>query len=146
VAKPDERPLIYFLCVGNAMRSQMAEAFLRHHAADRFRVASAGTNPAGAVFPEVIAVMREKGIRLDGARSKPIAADLIQEAERIIDLGGRAAAIIPAALAHKLEEWDVADPYGSPTKTLRGTRDEIERRVRALVEAMASPETHSSEA
>lgn len=128
-------PLVYFLCIGNAMRSQMAEAFLRHHAPVRFRVASAGTHPASRVFPEVIAAMQERGIRLDGHTTKPIDPALVEEAARIVDLGGRAAPLIPRAHAAKLERWEIADPYGAPATTLRETRDEIERRVKGLVEA-----------
>lgn len=66
-----DRPIVLFLCTGNSARSQMAEAFLRHLAPNRFEVHSAGLEPCG-IHPLTIQVMREVGISLDGQRSKPL--------------------------------------------------------------------------
>lgn len=129
-----ERPLIYFICHGNAMRSQMAEAFLRHHAGDRFEAASAGTSPAGSVFPEVIEVMEELQIFLDGHTSDPIAPALVAKAAVIVDMSGRARERIPKAYREKFVHWPVEDPVGAGHPLLRRVRDEIGERVRRLVD------------
>lgn len=129
-----ERPLIYFLCVGNAMRSQMAEAFLRHHAGDRFDAASAGTHPFGSVMPEVVEVMRERGIDLSAHTSDPIDPDIVSCCARVVDLGGRGRDRVPSAFAHLYEHWQVADPYRGGMEGLRKTRDLIERRVLRFIE------------
>lgn len=116
------------------MRSQMAEAFLRHHAGSRFEAASAGTNPAGSVFPEVVDVMTELRIDLDGHRSKGLDPKLVERAALIVDMSGRARDRIPSAYRQKLVEWDVKDPIGAGTPELRRTRDEIAERVKRLVD------------
>jgi arsenate reductase (thioredoxin) len=116
------------------MRSQMAEAFLRHHAGDRFEAASAGTTPAGSVFPEVVEVMRELRIPLDGHTSDPIDPGLVEKAALIVDMTGRAQERIPRAYKDKYVHWPVRDPFGGDENELRRVRDEIAGRVRELVE------------
>ena len=130
---PAERPLVYFWCVGNAMRSQMAEAYFRAFAGDRYDVRSAGTDPLGRVLADVVAVMREEGHDLSTHTSDPIDADLVERAVCIVDLGGRGRTRVPAPLAHKYVAWNVADPYGAAVGDLRSTRDLIRARVRELV-------------
>lgn len=130
----NERPLVYFICYGNAMRSQMAEAFLRHHAGDRFEAASAGTNPAGSVFPEVAEVMQELHIPLDGHTSDPIEPEIVAQAALIVDMSGRARERIPRAYRKKFVHWPVEDPVGAGHPLLRRVRDEIGARVRRLVD------------
>lgn len=132
----NEKPLIYFLCTGNAMRSQMAEAFLRHHAGDRYEVASAGTHPLGIVLPEVIEVMREKGIDLRAHESKAIDPETVACCAQVIDLGGRGRERIPKAYAERYVMWRVDDPYGMGGQGLREVRDEIEARVVRLLEEL----------
>lgn len=131
---PAARPLVYFLCVGNAMRSQMAEGFLKRWAGDRFEVASAGTHPLGRVLSEVDEVMRELDIDLTEHTSNPIEAEVVEKAEIIIDLGGRGRDFIPGAFLEKYRHWNISDPYGAPMGDLRATRDEIGRRVRAFID------------
>lgn len=118
------------------MRSQMAEGFLRHMAGDRFRVASAGTEPMGLVLPEVVKAMQEKGIDVSGHTSDPIDPDIVAESAHLIDLGGRARSHLPKAYADKFRDWNVVDPYGLGETSLRNIRDEIERRVQALIEEL----------
>jgi arsenate reductase (thioredoxin) len=130
------RPLIYFLCVGNAMRSQMAEAFLRHYAGDRYEVASAGTHPLGVVLPEVVEVMREKGFDLSAHRSEPIDPEIVACCLKVIDLGGRGRGRIPRAYAERYVEWRVEDPYGMAQGSLRAIRDEIEARVLRFIQEL----------
>lgn len=130
---PDARPLVYFFCIGNAMRSQMAEAFLRRHAGQRFRVASAGTHPLGYVLPEVVQVMRERDIDVRMHESTDIDPDTVSEATYLIDLGGRVHERIPGPLLTKLTVWRVQDPYGMGLRTLRAVRDQIEGLVKDFV-------------
>lgn len=129
-----KRPLVYFLCVGNAMRSQMAEAFLRHYAGDRFEVASAGTHPLGEVLPEVVEVMRERDIDITHHTSKGIDPEVVGGCVRVIDLGGRGRERIPRAYVDRYEHWRVEDPYSMGQDGLRAVRDEIEARVLRFVE------------
>lgn len=134
-----ERPLVYFLCVGNAMRSQMAEAFLRHHAGGRFEAASAGTHPFGQVMPEVVEVMRERGIDIAHHTSDPIDPDIVSRCVHVIDLGGRGRDRIPSAFADRYAHWRIEDPYGLGMEGLRETRDRIERRVLRFIEEFDRP-------
>ncbi len=130
------RPMIYFLCIGNAMRSQMAEAFLRHHAGDRYEAASAGTHPYGAVMREVQATMVSKGLDLSDHTSDPIEVAHVERAHLIIDLGGRGRDRIPSQFHDKFREWPIVDPYGRGQTDLVQTRDEIERRVLELIKEL----------
>lgn len=134
--RDNSKPVIYFLCVGNAMRSQMAEAFLRYHAGDRYEAISAGTHPYGSVMSDVVRVMADRGISMEGHTSDAIDAESVDRADLIIDMSGRAQQLIPGHHMHKFRFWRVEDPYGLGGQTLVATRDLIERMVVELVEEL----------
>jgi arsenate reductase (thioredoxin) len=101
---------VLFLCAGNRARSQMAEGFLRHFAADRFDVCSAGTEPKG-LSPTTMAVMREVGIDVSGQRSKSIAGFVGQDFDYVITVCDKARAACPTFdRAAQLLHWNITDP------------------------------------
>ena len=131
------RPQVLFVCVHNAGRSQMAAALLQHHAAGRVDVRSAGSAPADEVNPVVRAAMAELGIDLGGARPRVLTADAVNVSDVVVTMGcGDACPVFPG---RRYLDWDLADPAGKALDEVRAIRDDIDRRVRALlVELTAS--------
>jgi arsenate reductase len=129
----DPRPEVLFVCVHNAGRSQMAAAFLSHHAGDRVVVRSAGSAPADEVNPAVVAAMAEVGIdlRAGGAHPKKLDDAAVQASDVVITTGcGDACPIYPGK---RYEDWVLDDPAGQGVDAVRPIRDEIERRIQALI-------------
>ena len=123
---------VIFACVHNAGRSQMAAAFF-NSMADRTKAVavSAGTQPGDRVHPEVLAVMREVGLDLSGATPRRLTADLAEGASLLVTMGcGDDCPVVPGA---RRDDWPLPDPKGQPIGFVRNVRDEIERRVAALV-------------
>jgi arsenate reductase len=125
---------VIFACLHNAGRSQMAAAFFNLMADPAKAVAiSAGTRPAERVHPEVLAVMREIGIDLSSAQPRKFTAELAQGASWLVTMGcGDECPVVPGA---RRDDWPLADPKGQPLDQVRQIRDEIERRVAALMSA-----------
>jgi arsenate reductase (thioredoxin) len=122
-----------FVCKANAGRSQMSAALFERAAGGRHRALSAGSeaDPDGEVHPPVIAVMREIGIDLSGRRPRRLSAALAERADVVVTMGcGDACPSIPGK---RYVEWELDDPKGRPAAEVRGTRDEIARRVERLV-------------
>jgi len=124
---------ILFVCVENAGRSQMAEAFAKVHGKGKVEAISAGTIPAKEVNPDVVQVMREKGVDLSANKPKLIANQMVQEADVIIVMGCSAEGFCPAPLLNKVVDWQIQDPKGKPIERVREIRDEIENRVEKLI-------------
>jgi protein-tyrosine-phosphatase len=125
---------ILFVCVENAGRSQMAEAFAKAYGKGKVETVSAGTMPAKEVSPVVVQVMREKGLDISANRPKLIANQMVQGADTIIVMGCSAEGFCPAPLLNKVIDWGIEDPKGKPIEKVRGIRDEIEKRVRTLLD------------
>ncbi len=124
-------PEVLFVCVHNAGRSQMAAALLDHHAQGRVHVRSAGSTPADEINPSVVEVMTEVGIDLSKEFPKPLTDEAVREADVVITMGcGDACAIYPGK---RYLDWDLPDPAGRPVGEVRPIRDEIDRRVRELL-------------
>lgn len=125
---------VVFACVHNAGRSQMAAAFFNRFAdPSRARAVSAGTQPGERVHPEVIEVMRERGIDLDGATPQRLTAELTQAAQWLITMGcGDQCPVVPGL---RRDDWPLDDPKGQPLDRVRQIRDDAERRVRELLRA-----------
>jgi len=122
-----------FVCLHNAGRSQMSAALFEREADGRHRALSAGTlaDPAGAVHPEVVAVMGELGVDLADRRPQLLTHELAEQADVVVTMGcGDACPYIPGK---RYLDWDLPDPKGRPLDAVRATRDEIAERVRALV-------------
>jgi len=124
---------VLFVCVENVGRSQMAEAFAKAYGKGKLEAQSAGTMPAGEVNPRVAQVMREKGIDLAANKPKLVTNQMVQEADMIIVMGCSASGFCPAPLLPKVVDWGIEDPRGKPIEKVREIRDEIENRVRMLI-------------
>lgn len=123
---------VVFACVHNAGRSQMAAAWFNQIAdPEKARAVSAGTQPAEHVHPEVIEVMKEKGIDLSKAEPKRLTAELARGAAFLVTMGcGENCPYVPGV---PLLDWPLPDPKGQKPDEVRLIRDEVEARVRALV-------------
>ena len=127
---------VLFVCVENAGRSQMAEAFAKTYGKGKVEAISAGTMPVEELNPVVIEAMREKGIDLSTNRPKLITNQMVQEADMIIVMGCSAHGFCPAPLLNKVTDWGIEDPKDKPIEKVRAIRDEIEGRVKKLIEEM----------
>jgi protein-tyrosine-phosphatase len=128
---------ILFVCVENAGRSQMAEAFVKAYGKAKVEASSAGTMPATEVNPGVVQVMREKGVDLSRNRPKLVTSQMVQEADTIVVMGCSAQGFCPAPLLDKVVDWGIEDPKDKPIEKVREIRDEIERRVKKLISEIA---------
>lgn len=127
-----------FVCLHNAGRSQMSEALFRRAAEGHHEARSAGTTPAGQVHPEVIATMDELGIDLSGRQPRKLSREDAEWADVVVTMGcGDECPYIPGK---RYLDWDLPDPRGQSLEAVRQTRDEIDRRVRALVEELDATE------
>jgi arsenate reductase (thioredoxin) len=133
---------ILFVCVENAGRSQMAEAFARRQG---LAAESAGTMPAKHVNPVVVRAMKEKGIGLDSNHPKILTPRMIDEARLVVTMGCSVEELCPrpmlAKMQKKLVDWHLDDPKGKPIEQVREIRDEIERLVAQLAAQRPSPYT-----
>ena len=122
-----------FVCVENAGRSQMAEAFARKHG---LKAVSAGTLPGIHVNLIVVEAMREKGIDLSTAEPKTLTSKMIEEADIVVTMGCSVEEVCPrpmlAQMRKKLVDWHLEDPKGKSIGEVRRIRDEIERKVSEL--------------
>ena len=123
---------VLFVCVGNAGRSQMAEAFFNQAAGGGVRAISAGTKPASSVDPQIVQVMREVGIDISAARPKPLTMEMLDRADRVVTMGCGVEGVCPASFV-QTEDWQLEDPKGKPIEDVRRIRDEIRARVTRLL-------------
>jgi protein-tyrosine-phosphatase len=122
---------VLFVCNHNAGRSQMAQAFFERYAPLDLRAESAGSAPADALWPEVIEAMEEIGIDLSDRRPKKLLPEMQLHADWAITLNcGDACPYVPTTV----EDWDIADPAGRPIEEVRVIRDQVEQRVKELLE------------
>jgi arsenate reductase len=122
---------VLFVCLHNAGRSQMSQALFERAAGGRHTALSAGTTPADQVHPEVVEAMREIGIDLSDRKPELLTEELARTADLVVTMGcGDACPYVPGK---RYLDWDLADPRGRPLGEVRAIRDEIERRVEALV-------------
>jgi arsenate reductase len=127
----DHVPQVLFVCVHNAGRSQMAAALLDHHAGGRVRVRSAGSTPAPQVNPRVVEAMAEVGIDLSREVPKALTGGAVGAADVVVTMGcGDACPVFPGK---RYLDWELEDPSGKTLEDIRPIRDEIERRVLALL-------------
>jgi protein-tyrosine-phosphatase len=135
----DGRPVVLFLCVHNAGRSQMALGFFEHLAGGRAVAWSGGSDPGIEVNPAAVAAMAERGIDISGEHPKPWTEEVVQAADVVVTMGcGDACPVFPGK---RYEDWVLDDPAGLPVDQVRPVRDEIERRVRRLLDELGVPAT-----
>ena len=124
---------VLFICVENAGRSQMAEAFVNHYGKGEVEVSSAGTMLADRVNPTVVETMKEKGIDISMNKPKLLAMKMAEEADKIITMGCSVEKYCPAPLLKNVVDWNLEDPKGKSIQKVREIRDEIEKRVLKLL-------------
>jgi len=130
-----DKPSVLFVCVHNAGRSQMAAGFLKHLAGDRIEVRSAGSTPADQVNPAAIEAMKEVGIDISTETPKILTIDAVRTSDVCITMGcGDTCPVFPGK---RYLDWTLEDPAGKGVEAVRPIRDEIERRVRSLINELA---------
>lgn len=129
-----ELPEVLFVCVQNAGRSQMAAGLLRLRSEDGIHVRSAGSAPADEVNPLVLQAMAEVGVDMGEAFPKPLTDEVVRAADVVITMGcGDACPIYPGK---RYEDWELDDPAESDLEGIRRIRDEIDARIRVLVDEL----------
>lgn len=134
-----EKPVILFLCVHNAGRSQMAAGWLRHLAGDQVDVLSGGSEPGPSINPVAVEVMAEAGIDISSQTPRAWSLDEMGAADVVVTMG--CGDICPVIPGRRYEDWELTDPSGQPIEVVRSVRDDIEGRVRGLVASLGLSET-----
>ena len=127
-------PEVLFVCVQNAGRSQMAAGILRQLAGDRVNVRTAGSEPASAVRSVIVETLDEIGVPIGGEYPKPLTDEVVRAADVVVTMGcGDACPVYPGRV---YLDWDLQDPVGLPLSRVRDIRDDIEARVRRLLDSL----------
>jgi len=122
-------PRAYFVCIGNAGRSQMAQVLYERLGGEG---RSAGSRPAQELHPEVVEVMRELGVDLSDRRPRRIEQNDVEWADVVVTMGcGDACPVLPGK---RYVDWNLPDPAGRPVEEVRALRDDIQRRVETLAD------------
>lgn len=129
-------PTVLFVCVQNAGRSQIAAGILRQLAGDRVSVRTAGSEPASDVRHSIAATLEEIGVPLGGEFPKPLTDEVVRAADVVVTMGcGDACPIYPG---RRYLDWELEDPVGKSPERIRVIRDDIEARVRGLLDELFS--------
>lgn len=129
--------MVPFVCIENAGRSQMAEAFIKHYGEGKVEALSAGTMPSSEVNLVVVEAMKKKGFDLSKNRPKPVDTQMVREADVVIVMGCGTQGFCPALMLKKVEDWEIENPKGKSIESVREIRDEIERKVKKLIAKMS---------
>ena len=136
-----EQPEVLFVCVHNAGRSQMAAGLVKLRSHGRIHVRSAGSDPGEVVNPAVLEAMEELGVDMSEEFPKPLTDEVVRAADVVITMGcGDACPIYPGK---KYEDWVLDDPEGQSLEIVRRIRDELDAKVRQLVDEL-TPESDAS--
>jgi arsenate reductase (thioredoxin) len=129
-----DRPEVLFVCVHNAGRSQMAAALLDDRAKGRVHVRSAGSEPGESINPAVVGALAEIGLDVTREFPKPLTDEVVRAADVVITMGcGDACPVYPGT---RYLDWELDDPDGKSLEQVRPIRDEIDRRVRGLLDEL----------
>lgn len=130
-------PSVLFLCVHNAGRSQMAAGWMRHLAGDKVDVFSGGSEPAESVNRAAVAAMAEQGIDISAEIPQPWADEIVRAADVVVTMGcGDACPVFPGK---RYIDWELEDPSDKSVEEVRPIRDDLEQRVRGLMEELGVP-------
>lgn len=133
---PSDLPQVLLVCTHNAGRSQLAAALLQHLGEGRVVVRSAGTEPAEEVHAGVREVLAERGVDADGAYPKPLTDEVVAAADVVVTMGcGDSCPVLPG---RRYLDWDLPDPAGLDLDGVRAVREQVELRVRALLEELTA--------
>ncbi len=124
-------PQVLFVCVHNAGRSQMGAALLDHHAMGRIDVRSAGSAPGDEVNPAAVAALAEWDIDISDVSPRALSIDEVKASDVVITMGCEDSC--PVFHGKRYMDWELTDPAGMGLETVRSVRNEIDRRVRALL-------------
>ena len=131
---------ILFVCVGNACRSQMAEAWANHFGKGRVEAHSAGSHPFGSIAEDTYTVMSEKRISLDHQCSKGLGDVVLAEMDVVVRMGSEVESPVLVDFKGRVEDWNIPDPYARGIESFRNVRDMIERQVLALLADLLVPD------
>ena len=129
-------PDILFVCVENAGRSQIAEAFFRKFAPSKFNVFSAGTQPSSQLNPLVVEVMKEVGIDITNQSPKILSNSMIKSSFKTINMGCMDKKSCPSLFEINIVDWNITDPKEKTIEQVRQIRDQIEREVLQLIKSL----------
>jgi arsenate reductase (thioredoxin) len=132
VGQIKDKKKILFVCIENAGRSQMAEAFFKKYAPDRYESVSAGTKPTPEVNSIVIEVMKEIGIDLGKQKPKVLTNEIITDSTLSVNMGCMDKTECPAVFMKNSLDWNIEDPKGKTIDKVREIRDNIESKVKHL--------------
>lgn len=124
-------PTVLFVCIHNAGRSQMAAGYLRELSCGAVQVRSGGSEPGDSINPVAVRAMAEEGIDISQAVPQLMTTEQVQESDVVITMG--CGDVCPVFPGKRYEDWDLADPRGKDLDEVRPIRDDIKRRVQALV-------------
>jgi protein-tyrosine-phosphatase len=134
---PHDRPEVLFLCTHNAGRSQIAAALLARRAGDRVVIHSAGSEPAEALNPAVVAALAEWGIDISAETPKRLTDEMARAVDVVVTMGcGDACPVYPG---NRYVDWDLPDPAGKPIDAVRPIRDELDSLVTSLMAELLNP-------
>jgi len=129
-----EQPEVLFVCTHNAGRSQMAAGLVKLRSKGRIHVRSAGSTPADEINPAALEAMQEIGVDMSEEFPKPLTDEVVEAADVVITMGcGDACPIYPG---RRYEDWELEDPAGKDLETVRRIRDELDERVRRLIDEL----------
>lgn len=127
---------VLFVCVENAGRSQMAEAFFRKYAPANFNVVSAGTVPSSQLNPIVVQVMKEVGIDMTQQSPKQLSNEMIENSSKTINMGCMDKESCPALFVNDVLDWNISDPKEKSIDDVRKIRDQILKEVLELIQSL----------
>lgn len=127
---------ILFVCVENAARSQMAEAFFRYYSPKGYEAKSAGTKQASKINALAVKVMKEINIDISHQKSKTITVEMIKNSDKIVNMGCLEKESCPTLFLHNFVDWNIGDLNGESIEQVRDIRNEIEQRVKELVSSL----------
>lgn len=135
MSEENSNPSVLFLCVHNAGRSQMAAGFTRHLGGDGVDVYSGGSEPADQVNAAAVAAMAEKGIDISANAPQRWTDEIVANVDVVVTMGcGDTCPVFPGV---RYVDWELDDPAGKPVEAVRPVRDDIEARVRALLDELS---------
>ncbi len=141
MTEPNNHPVkILFVCIGNACRSQMAEGWANHFGKGKVQAFSAGSYPFGSIVKDTYTVMSEKGISLDGQRSKGLRDVAVAEMDVVVGMGCEVDCPVPVGFKGRVVDWEIPDPFGHGTDSFRDVRDMVERQVLGLLADLMAPD------
>ncbi len=127
---------ILFVCVENAGRSQMAEAFFKKYAPKKFNVISAGTTPSSQLNPLSVKVMNEIGIDLNDQQPKLLSNNMIESSFKTINMGCMDKESCPSLFIKEVLDWNISDPNEKSIDEVRKIRDQIKTKVMSLIDSL----------